>query len=49
VARPAAALPAGTQGGVAIMMSTGDSTRLKAALDTGIEHLRAMAGGPVRI
>ncbi|MFF5494164.1 TetR/AcrR family transcriptional regulator [Streptomyces aquilus] len=41
VDRTAAALLAGIQGGVAIMMSTGDSTHLKAALDTGIEHLRA--------
>ncbi|MEU0967295.1 TetR/AcrR family transcriptional regulator [Streptomyces sp. NPDC005917] len=38
--RTAAALLAGIQGGVTIMMSTGDSTHLKAALDTGIEHLR---------
>ncbi|MGW3356890.1 TetR/AcrR family transcriptional regulator [Streptomyces bungoensis] len=42
--RMAAALLAGIQGGVAIMMSTGDSTHLKAALDTGIEHLRMAAG-----
>ncbi|PWI12639.1 TetR family transcriptional regulator [Streptomyces sp. Act143] len=39
--RTAAALLAGVQGGVAIMMSTGDSTHLKAALDTGIAYLRA--------
>jgi AcrR family transcriptional regulator len=44
VDRTAAALLAGVQGGVAIMMSTGDSTHLKAALDAGIEHLRATAG-----
>ncbi|MEU8974383.1 TetR/AcrR family transcriptional regulator [Streptomyces monashensis] len=44
VDRTAAALLAGVQGGVAIMMSTGDSTHLKAALDTGIAHLRATAG-----
>ncbi|OIK00850.1 TetR family transcriptional regulator [Streptomyces sp. MUSC 14] len=44
VDRAAAALLAGVQGGVAIMMSTGDSTHLKAALDTGIAHLRATAG-----
>ena len=43
VDRTAASLLAGVQGGVAIMMSTGDATHLKAALDTGIEHLRAMA------
>ncbi|MFE6399815.1 TetR/AcrR family transcriptional regulator [Streptomyces alboflavus] len=41
VERAAAALLAGLQGGVAILMSTGDSTHLKAAIDTGIEHLRA--------
>jgi AcrR family transcriptional regulator len=46
VDRAAAALLAGIQGGVTIMMSTGDSTHLKAALDTGIEHLRASAGEP---
>ncbi|MEU3416138.1 TetR/AcrR family transcriptional regulator [Streptomyces sp. NPDC006658] len=39
--RIAAALLAGIQGGVTIMMSTGDSTHLRAALDTGIEHLRS--------
>ena len=57
VDRTAAALLAGIQGGVAIMMSTGDSTHLRAALDTGIEHLRATtaaagtaatAGGPAQ-
>ncbi|MFD9880237.1 TetR/AcrR family transcriptional regulator [Streptomyces alboflavus] len=41
VERASAALLAGLQGGVAILMSTGDSTHLKAAIDTGIEHLRA--------
>jgi AcrR family transcriptional regulator len=46
VDRTAAALLAGIQGGVAIMMSTGDSTHLQAALDTGIAHLRATAGEP---
>ncbi|MEU9290384.1 TetR/AcrR family transcriptional regulator [Streptomyces sp. NPDC048275] len=46
VDRTAAALLAGIQGGVAIMISTGDSTHLKAALDTGIEHLRATASEP---
>lgn len=30
------------------MMSTGDSTRVKAALDTGSEHLRGTAGAPAR-
>ncbi|MFH9069506.1 TetR/AcrR family transcriptional regulator [Streptomyces alboflavus] len=44
VERAAAALLAGLQGGVAILMSTGDSTHLKAAIDTGIEHLRASRG-----
>jgi len=44
--RTAAALLAGIQGGVTIMMSTGDSTHLKAALDTGIEHLRATGTTP---
>ncbi|MEV4035208.1 TetR/AcrR family transcriptional regulator [Streptomyces umbrinus] len=48
VDRSAAALLAGIQGGVAIMMSTGDSAHLRAALDTGIEHLRATADEPVR-
>ncbi|MGA5452176.1 TetR/AcrR family transcriptional regulator [Streptomyces umbrinus] len=48
VDRSAAALLAGIQGGVAIMMSTGDSAHLRAALDTGIDHLRATADEPVR-
>jgi AcrR family transcriptional regulator len=48
VDRTAAALLAGIQGGVTIMMSTGDSTHLRAALDTGIEHLRATACEPAR-
>lgn len=39
--RAAAALLAGIQGGVSIMMSTGDSTHLRAALDDGIDRLRA--------
>lgn len=30
------------------MTSTGDSTHLKAALDTGIGHLRGTAGVPAR-
>ncbi|ANS66690.1 regulatory protein [Streptomyces lincolnensis] len=41
VDRTSAALLAGIQGGVAIMLSTGDSTHLRAALDEGIAHLRA--------
>ncbi|MGW6011066.1 TetR/AcrR family transcriptional regulator [Streptomyces sp. NPDC055210] len=48
VDREAAALLAGIQGGVTIMMSTGDSAHLKAALDTGIGHLRAAAPAAVR-
>ncbi|WDO07202.1 TetR/AcrR family transcriptional regulator [Streptomyces murinus] len=40
VDRASAALIAGIQGGVALMMSTGDSTHLRAAIDTGIDHLR---------
>ncbi|MEU0761230.1 TetR/AcrR family transcriptional regulator [Streptomyces microflavus] len=41
VDRSAAALLAGVQGGVSIMMSTGSSAHLRAALDTGIEQLRS--------
>ncbi|MER6984576.1 TetR/AcrR family transcriptional regulator, partial [Streptomyces carpinensis] len=44
VERASAALLAGIQGGVSIMMSTGDSTHLRAALDDCIERLRASAG-----
>ncbi|MBO2447713.1 TetR/AcrR family transcriptional regulator [Actinomadura barringtoniae] len=40
VERTSAALLAGIQGGVTILMATGDSTHLKAALDNGIDHLR---------
>ncbi|MFF1465620.1 TetR/AcrR family transcriptional regulator [Streptomyces sp. NPDC058330] len=40
VDRSAAALLAGIQGGVSIMMSTGSSAHLRAALDTGIDQLR---------
>jgi AcrR family transcriptional regulator len=39
--RMAAAMLAGIQGGVVMMMSTGDFTPLEAALDLGIEYLRA--------
>jgi AcrR family transcriptional regulator len=39
--RTAAALLAGIQGGVVMMMSTGDVTPLEAALDLGIGYLRA--------
>ncbi|MFF7333944.1 TetR/AcrR family transcriptional regulator [Streptomyces sp. NPDC090306] len=42
--RTAAALLAGVQGGVSILMSTGRITHLEAALDTGLAALRA--GGP---
>ncbi|MEE4545254.1 TetR/AcrR family transcriptional regulator [Streptomyces sp. V4-01] len=46
VGQASAALLAGIQGGVAIMMSTGDSTHLKAALDAGIAALRATRDAP---
>jgi AcrR family transcriptional regulator len=39
--RAAAALLAGIQGGVGIMLATGDLSYLEAALDVGIESLRA--------
>ncbi len=39
--RAAAALLAGIQGGVGIMLATGDLTYLEAALDQGIDALRA--------
>jgi AcrR family transcriptional regulator len=45
--RTAAALLAGIQGGVVMLMSTGDITPLEAALDLGIEYLRAHPA-PVR-
>ena len=38
----AAALLAGIQGGVSIMLSTGESTHLRAALDWGITRLRTV-------
>jgi AcrR family transcriptional regulator len=38
--RHAAALVAGIQGGVTILLATGSLTHLEAALDTGIERLR---------
>ncbi|MFD5562915.1 TetR/AcrR family transcriptional regulator [Kitasatospora griseola] len=38
--REAAALLAGVQGGVLILMTTGDSTHLEAALDTALARLR---------
>ena len=39
----AAALLAGIQGGVVIMMSTGSTVHLRAAVDTAIAHLRTSA------
>ena len=39
-ARTAAGILAGIQGGVVMMLSTGDLTPLEAALDLGIEYLR---------
>ncbi|WP_333771889.1 TetR/AcrR family transcriptional regulator [Streptomyces sp. IBSBF 2435] len=48
--RAAAALLAGVQGGVLILLSTGSLRHLEAALDQGISHLRGRAsrgeGGP---
>ncbi|MER8069933.1 TetR/AcrR family transcriptional regulator [Streptomyces sp. NPDC094034] len=41
----AAALLAGIQGGVSIMLSTGRSTHLRAVLDSGIGHMRAAGVG----
>jgi AcrR family transcriptional regulator len=42
--RSAAALLAGIQGGVLMMLSTGRATHLEAALDVGIENLRRVDG-----
>ncbi|WP_329459127.1 TetR/AcrR family transcriptional regulator [Streptomyces sp. NBC_01497] len=44
----AAALLAGVQGGVAIMLATGRSEHLKAALDWNISRMREAAAVPVR-
>ena len=44
VDQAAAALLAGIQGGVSIMLSTGQSAHLRAALDWGIARLRATGG-----
>jgi AcrR family transcriptional regulator len=41
VDQTAAALVAGIQGGVIVMLATGQLTHLEAALDVAIEHLRA--------
>jgi AcrR family transcriptional regulator len=38
--RAAAALLAGIQGGVLVLLATGHSTHLEAALDTGLDYLR---------
>ncbi|MER6303896.1 TetR/AcrR family transcriptional regulator [Kitasatospora sp. NPDC001539] len=43
--REAAALLAGVQGGVLILLTTGDLTHLEAALDVGIARLRAARPG----
>ncbi|MGK3207063.1 TetR/AcrR family transcriptional regulator [Amycolatopsis sp. MEPSY49] len=44
--RTAAALLAGLQGGVVVMLSTGRIDHLEAALDVGIENLRASGNRP---
>lgn len=41
--RSAAALLAGIQGGVVVLLSTGRTTHLEAALDLGIQQLRDSA------
>jgi hypothetical protein len=46
-ARTAAAIVAGIQGGVVMLMSTGDTTPLEAALDLAIGYLQST--GPVRV
>jgi hypothetical protein len=43
--RAAAALLAGIQGGVAVLLATGDLTHLEAALDVGIESLGRTGSG----
>jgi AcrR family transcriptional regulator len=48
VDQTAAALLAGIQGGVTIMLSTGESTHLRAALDWGIMRLRTAASPVAR-
>jgi AcrR family transcriptional regulator len=45
-ARTAAAIVAATQGGVVMMMSTGDSVPLEAALDLAIGYLQASSPAP---
>jgi AcrR family transcriptional regulator len=44
--RTAAAILAGIQGGVVMLMSTGDLTPLSAALDLGLDHLRSHPPAP---
>jgi AcrR family transcriptional regulator len=44
----AAALLAGIQGGVVVMLSTGSVSHLEAALDVGIDRLRASVSGTAR-
>jgi hypothetical protein len=46
--RAAAALLAGIQGGVLILMSTGSVTRLEAALDLGVQQLLSSGAGSPR-
>ncbi len=41
--RTAAALLAGIQGGVGLLLATGDISYLEAALDVGIDSLRSSA------
>jgi hypothetical protein len=45
-ARTSAAIVAATQGGVVMMMSTGDTTPLAAALDLAIGYLQASSPAP---
>jgi AcrR family transcriptional regulator len=46
--RTAAAILAGIQGGVIMMLSTGNLAPLEAALDLGLEHLRCRRPAPSR-
>ncbi|WBQ06139.1 TetR/AcrR family transcriptional regulator [Kribbella sp. CA-293567] len=48
VEQTSAALLAGVQGGVTIMLSTGDTNYLEAAIDQGIERLRLAGSGSGR-
>ena len=47
--RTAAAILAGIQGGVVMMLSTGSLAPLEAALDLGIEHLRCRFPQPTHV